>query len=118
MTYPTVSKISEDDVHGDLDKAFGLWTEVCNLQISRAPEGRADMSIMFVLKDHMDGFPFDGAKGTLAHAFLPDDGDCHFDDDEKYVSPGQKGIASTSCQRYCIILGRFSILDFWYLILV
>ncbi|CAF4185997.1 unnamed protein product, partial [Rotaria magnacalcarata] len=46
---------------------------------------QAEFSISFNEGNHDDGFPFDGAGGTLAHAFFPKDGKVHFDSAEEWT---------------------------------
>ena len=40
--------------------------------------------VEFFRLDHGDGGPFDGPGKTLAHAFYPESGEVHFDDDETW----------------------------------
>jgi hypothetical protein len=56
------------------------------------------MRLWWASGDHGDGNPFDGPGGVLAHCFYPPPvnagaiaGDCHFDDAEKWVTPGLGG---------------------------
>ena len=49
-------------------------------------KSNGDIDIRFESKDHRDGASFDGANGTLAHAYFPNyGGDVHFDDDEDWT---------------------------------
>jgi len=53
----------------------------------------ADIEIGFVARNHGDDSDFDGPRGVLAHAFYPQNGNIHFDEDEKW-SLGRDGCAS------------------------
>ena len=48
--------------------------------------GNADILIDFYSGDHGDGSPFDGEGDTLAHAYFPEDGLLHVDNDERWSS--------------------------------
>lgn len=66
-------------------RAFALWSEVTPLNFTRVYGPNADIVIQFGVKEHGDGYPFDGKDGLLAHAFPPGpgiQGDAHFDDEE------------------------------------
>lgn len=47
--------------------------------------GDADIKLSFERKDHGDGDAFDGNSGVLAHAFGPQIGDVHYDDDDTFL---------------------------------
>ncbi|KAE8076065.1 hypothetical protein FH972_014738 [Carpinus fangiana] len=52
---------------------------------------RPDIIVGFFRRDLGDGHPFDGAGGTLAHAFPLTDGRLHYDADERWVVGAVKG---------------------------
>ena len=67
-------------------KAFAAWAGVTNFTFERTSNpSAANLRISFKVRAHGDGFPFDGPRGVLAHAFSPTDGRFHFDGDEKWV---------------------------------
>ncbi|NXH19635.1 MMP7 protein, partial [Bucco capensis] len=81
---PDLPRRSVDEA---IRKAFQVWSDVTPLTFQRVYVRNADIVIGFARGEHGDGFPFDGAGNTLAHAFAPGEGlggDAHFDDDERW----------------------------------
>ncbi|XP_066092876.1 matrix metalloproteinase-9 [Saccopteryx bilineata] len=84
-----IQNYSEDlprDVIDDaFARAFEVWSAVTPLTFTRVYSLEADIVIQFGVREHGDGYPFDGKDGLLAHAFPPGlgiQGDSHFDDEE------------------------------------
>nr|GMD18224.1 metalloendoproteinase 2-MMP-like [Ipomoea batatas] len=78
-----------DVAKGVFARAFDRWSEVTPLTFTEtASFSAADIRVGFFRGDHGDGDPFDGALGTLAHAFSPPDGRLHMDGDENWVLDG------------------------------
>ena len=66
--------------------AFDEWSSVAPLQFTEVTSG-ADIKLSWETRNHGDGNlnAFDGPQGILAHAFPPEDGRVHFDDDEVWT---------------------------------
>ncbi|XP_039600454.1 matrix metalloproteinase-20 [Polypterus senegalus] len=76
-----------------IDSALKVWSTASPLSFVRTYSSNADIIVQFASYAHGDSFPFDGPKGTLAHAFGPGNGiggDTHFDDDELWTT-GMEG---------------------------
>nr|XP_025870526.1 matrix metalloproteinase-9 [Vulpes vulpes] len=87
-----IQNYSEDlprDVIDDaFARAFAVWSAVTPLTFTRVYGPEADILIQFGVREHGDGYPFDGKNGLLAHAFPPGpgiQGDAHFDDEELWT---------------------------------
>ncbi|KAL9970693.1 hypothetical protein ACROYT_G023104 [Oculina patagonica] len=89
----------EDLSHSDQDRifaqAFKVWSDAATkLQFSRTHSRfDADLKISFGRRIHsgIEGKCFDAFDGrgkVLAHAFYPQDGALHFDEDEKFAETG------------------------------
>uniref|UniRef100_A0A8C6KUL9 Matrix metallopeptidase 20b (enamelysin) n=1 Tax=Nothobranchius furzeri TaxID=105023 RepID=A0A8C6KUL9_NOTFU len=77
-----------------IESAFGVWAKASGLTFVRSHTHNTDIMVEFVTYAHGDFYPFDGPRGTLAHAFGPGSGaggDTHFDDDEHWTAGGAAG---------------------------
>ncbi|KAL1225861.1 Metalloendoproteinase 3-MMP [Cardamine amara subsp. amara] len=85
-----------EEVKSLFKRAFVRWAEVIPLTFTRVETfSNANIKIGFFSRDHGDGFTFDGVSGILAHAWAPQDGRVHFDNDENWVaSNGGDGFLS------------------------
>ncbi|ELT91654.1 hypothetical protein CAPTEDRAFT_219025 [Capitella teleta] len=74
-------------------KAFQYWSDVTPLTFAETGASEADIDIQFARGQHSDGpgNAFDGPGGTLAHAFFPENGDTHFDEDEDWTQNTETG---------------------------
>ncbi|OWF56648.1 stromelysin-1-like [Mizuhopecten yessoensis] len=80
------NQLDQSRTRTEIARAFKVWTDVSSLEVSYTDdESRADIIISFERRDHGDGSSFDGNGLVLAHAFYPEHGIAHFDDDERWV---------------------------------
>uniref|UniRef100_A0A8C6XQN0 Matrix metallopeptidase 20 n=1 Tax=Naja naja TaxID=35670 RepID=A0A8C6XQN0_NAJNA len=82
------SSLTQAEVNKAVEMGLRTWSAAAPLSFIRAKTGEADIMISFENGDHGDSYPFDGPRGTLAHAFAPGEGlggDTHFDNAEKWT---------------------------------
>ena len=65
------NKISKSEVAEQIEKAFKEWERISTLKFIKSDDRHADILVRFRSGMHDDGYPFDGAGGTLAHGFYP-----------------------------------------------
>ncbi|CAF1375406.1 unnamed protein product [Rotaria sordida] len=81
-----IPKFGREKTRSLIQEAFNDWARYAPLKFREATDDeKAEFSISFHAGDHDDGYPFDGAGGTLAHAFFPTDGKVHFDSTEDWI---------------------------------
>ncbi|XP_071479442.1 hatching enzyme-like [Diadema antillarum] len=77
---------SSSQVKSEIRRAFQVWEDVSGLSFQEViGPGSVDIQILFGSYEHGDGIRFDGPGGVLAHAFLPRNGDAHFDESETWT---------------------------------
>ncbi|KAJ8368810.1 hypothetical protein SKAU_G00088380 [Synaphobranchus kaupii] len=87
------SDLPPSTVDSEIASALNVWSEATPLKFVKSSSGKADILVDFATRSHGDFYPFDGPRGTLAHAFGPGNGiggDTHFDDAETWTT-GSKG---------------------------
>nr|P91953.1 RecName: Full=50 kDa hatching enzyme; Short=HE; Short=HEZ; AltName: Full=Envelysin; AltName: Full=Sea-urchin-hatching proteinase; Contains: RecName: Full=38 kDa hatching enzyme; Contains: RecName: Full=32 kDa hatching enzyme non-specific; Contains: RecName: Full=15 kDa peptide; Flags: Precursor [Hemicentrotus pulcherrimus]BAA19171.1 hatching enzyme [Hemicentrotus pulcherrimus] len=78
--------LSQTAIKNELRRAFQVWDDVSSLTFREVVDSSSvDIRIKFGSYEHGDGISFDGQGGVLAHAFLPRNGDAHFDDSERWT---------------------------------
>ncbi|MEE6472883.1 hypothetical protein FKM82_009762 [Ascaphus truei] len=83
------SSLSKPDVDRAVEMGLKAWSDAAPLNFVKISQGEADIMISFEAGDHGDSYPFDGPRGTLAHAFAPGEGlggDTHFDNAERWTT--------------------------------
>lgn len=90
--YPTRFNGKRHEVDAQIEKAFGIWSQVAPINFVVKRDGRVHIDIRFASGDHGDGDAFDGPGNTLAHAYFPQyGGDAHFDDQEYWTIDSYAG---------------------------
>ncbi|XP_077868624.1 matrix metalloproteinase-19-like [Saccoglossus kowalevskii] len=91
--YSYTNQLTHGQVRSAIYRAFQLWADVSPLTFTEVASGDADINIEFARWTHSDGYAasFDGPGGTLAHAYFPENGDAHFDDDETFTVYSDEG---------------------------
>jgi len=82
----TGNQLSASTVRSVISQSFAKWSAVTPLRFSETTSSNADLTVGFYKRDHRDGFPFDGRGRVLAHAFSPESGKIHFDEDETWTT--------------------------------
>jgi len=76
--------LPQNEVRRIIQEALTKWASVTTLSFLETSSG-GDIMLSWHSGDHSDGYPFDGPSGVLAHAFYPEDGRVHFDEDELWT---------------------------------
>jgi hypothetical protein len=83
--------LGRGDIRGAVIGAFAAWSSVTRLTFTEvAPDEALELRLRWVTGNHGDGErnAFDGFGGTYAHAYYPQDGHIHFDDEPWTVTAG------------------------------
>uniref|UniRef100_A0A671N0T8 Matrix metallopeptidase 17b n=1 Tax=Sinocyclocheilus anshuiensis TaxID=1608454 RepID=A0A671N0T8_9TELE len=94
-SYPASSKLSREMIRSLVYYALRVWADPTLLEFHEVVG--ADLQIDFLHGPHGDGYPFDGAGGSVGHAFFPSDpdraGGVHLDAEEEWAfrQPGNSG---------------------------
>ncbi|XP_022104848.1 matrix metalloproteinase-16-like [Acanthaster planci] len=84
---------NREDIENTFVAALEIWSNVSSLTFTRVfGDTPANIAVRFAVRDHGDQASFDGARGVLAHAFLPYDGRVHLDEDELWTMNTYAGI--------------------------
>ncbi|KAL6290640.1 hypothetical protein ACE6H2_008150 [Prunus campanulata] len=113
LTYRFRSSVNQvpgtQNVRSICAQAFQRWAQVTSFTFEEVPPtSAADITIGFHRGNHGDGSPFDGLKGTLAHANPPTRGNFHYDADERWSSnpgPNEVDLESVAVHEIGHLLG-------------
>ncbi|KAH3721423.1 collagenase 3-like [Dreissena polymorpha] len=87
--YPVRNRhLTNAQIDDAMKRGLDIWAQKTQLTFQRVTTKPADIVISFETRRHEPIPPyydFDGPGNVLAHAFFPESGVVHFDDDESYV---------------------------------
>jgi len=94
--YPINNRqLTNTQVDDAMQRALDIWAKQTSLSFSKETgTARPDIVISFEVRRHTSSEPFydfDGNGGVLAHAFSPESGVVHFDDEEQYTLGNNQG---------------------------
>ncbi|XP_071789517.1 stromelysin-3-like isoform X1 [Asterias amurensis] len=87
--------ITPDEMRNAIARAWKVWSDVTPLTFTEVKvKEEAHIVIKFARGLHGDGeyAKFDGPGGTLAHAYFPENGNAHFDEDEIFSVHSTEGV--------------------------
>ncbi|ROI74322.1 Matrix metalloproteinase-23 [Anabarilius grahami] len=100
--------LNASDTRRGMSKAFSMWSDVSPFSFREVPSDQeADIKIGFYSVNHTDCLQsylhhcFDGITGELAHAFFPQTGEIHFDDDEYWILGNMRFSWNKGRKGYC-----------------
>ncbi|KAK6644656.1 hypothetical protein RUM43_000924 [Polyplax serrata] len=89
--YSNSGRLSKEDIDQQLKLSFDIWSEHCSLVFRAKTKGETIIQIRWENGSHGCAEEFDGPEGVLAHAYPPDCGDTHFDDEEEWSTTYKNG---------------------------
>lgn len=104
--YSQSSQLSQAQQKLAIRKGLHRWASVSPL-VFKETKDKPTLDISFERWHHGDGMSFDGRGKVLAHAFYPQNGDTHFDDDEIWVNgnTGGKDLETVAAHEFGHALG-------------
>ncbi|MBA0863229.1 hypothetical protein Goshw_018464 [Gossypium schwendimanii] len=92
-----IDYISLPEIKTVFKRSFSRWASVIPMNFTEIDDyPSANIKIGFFKGDHGDGQPFDGVLGVLAHAFSPENGRFHLDEDETWAIDFEKVKSKTA----------------------
>ncbi|KAK6644657.1 hypothetical protein RUM43_000925 [Polyplax serrata] len=83
LDYSESGRLSKEDIDSSIKISFKHWSDFCSLTFKERKED-PDFKIGWYNRSHDCVEPFDGPDGLLAHAFDPETGNVHLDDEEPW----------------------------------
>lgn len=103
LNYPRLFPNKQKEIDAIIHNALNAWSVVTPFDFKKT-NGDADIQIKWAVKRHCEGGDFDGPLKVLAHAFYPESGRVHFDDDEPWTI---SGMAKGKIDLYTVAVHEF-----------